>query len=165
MTREETASIIAVLCAAFPQVPVTRETIEVYHGVISDLDLASVRRAVESILVTSDRFPPPAQIRRRVADHRGLLAPSAATAWSEVTSRISDHGVRQYPTFSSPAIQSAVDKIGWREICMSTSVDVIYSHFRRAYEQEQARHDEDVVAIGTLSELCSATPIALPRSA
>lgn len=160
MTREETASIIAVLCAAFPQVPVSRETIEVYHTVIGDLDFDRVSAAVRGLLATQDRFPPPAMIRREVASASGLLAPAPAQAWGEVTAEISRCGSRATPTFSHPAISATVSQIGWWDICMSTSIDTVRAHFLRAYDIERSRLDTELLQ----SEMTAIGPCEVRRA-
>lgn len=141
MNREQTASIVAVLCAAFPQVPVTRETIEVYHSVLGDLDGDATQAAVRELLLTVERFPPPATIRRKVAERAGVLAPAASEAWGEVLAQARERGARQRPTFSHPAIEKVAHDIGWWEICMSTSPDTVRAHFLRAYEVERTNAD------------------------
>lgn len=52
------------------------------------------------------------------------------TAWTIVKEAIADHGYMNRPQFTQPAIQAAVDEVGWRNLCLSTSVDA-----RKAFEQ------------------------------
>lgn len=146
MNREQTAQIIAVLCAAFPQVPVSRETVEVYHDSLQDLDPQAARSAVREILLTAERFPPPAQIRRRVAERAGLLAPAPMDAWGEVMRAVTLYGVREKPTFTHPAITQVVDSLSWWNICMSENTDTVRAHFLKAYEIERTRCDTRTIA-------------------
>lgn len=160
MNREQTASSIAVLCAAFPHIPVTRETVEVYHSILSDLDFDDVTTAIRSILTVSERFPAPAAIRREVASLSGMLAPAPAQAWQEVTGEITRTGSRSRPTFSHPAIEATVSQIGWWDICMSTSIDTVRAHFLRAYEIERTAADSrtlrsEMTAIGSAQVRCA----------
>jgi hypothetical protein len=55
-------------------------------------------------------------------------------AWVIVTQAIAEHGYMNRPQFAQPAIQAAVDEVGWRTLCLSTTVDA-----KRAFEQALRR--------------------------
>lgn len=145
MNRQETAGLIAVLCAAFPQVTVSRETMRVYHEVLHDLDHEQTKQAVREILLTAEWFPPPAVIRRKVAERAGLLAPSPSDAWAEVMAQVRLHGTRGNPVFSHPAIDTTVKALGWWNICMSEMPDTIRAHFLKGYEAHRQAMDTRVI--------------------
>lgn len=146
MNREQTASIIAFLCAAFPQVPVSRETVEVYHGALADLDPEAAKSAVREILLTAERFPPPAVIRRKIAEQAGLLAPTPIDAWGEVMRQVTLMGVRGMPSFSHPAITQVVDSLSWWNICMSENADTLRAHFLKQYDLLRTQADTRTIA-------------------
>ena len=160
MNREQTASLIAVLCAAFPHVPVTRETVEVYHAALTDLNYDACNAAIREMLLTVERFPPPATIRRKVAERAGVLAPAPGEAWGEVLTQARVVGARNRPVFTHPAITRVTDQIGWGDICMSTSPDTVRAHFLRAYEVERTASDTR-----TLTEALVGLPDGLHRPA
>lgn len=70
----------------------------------------------------------------------------AAEAWREVLQAVYDVGIyKGPPTFSRPAIEKAVDTIGWREICMSEVGDpAIRAHFMQVYESYRQRQLDEM---------------------
>lgn len=160
MTPTDTARLLAVLSAAFPHVAVTRETAEVYHETLGDLDADAARAAVRELLLVSDRWPAPATIRRRVAERAGLLAPPPGAAWGEVLAAARTIGWVSRPAFSHPAIERTVDALGWRNICLSEMPDTIRAHFLRAYEPEARAADDR-----TVSDALAGLPSAVTRAA
>jgi hypothetical protein len=146
VNRQETAKILAVLTAGFPHINLSRESVEVYHEALKDLDYGAAQGAVREILLSAEFFPPPAVIRRKVAERAGVLAPSGGEAWSEVTTQARIEGLRGSPTFSHPAIRKVVDQLGWYDICMSTNTDTLRAHFLKAYEQIRTVSDSKTIA-------------------
>lgn len=153
MTRTDTAQILAVLSAAFPHITVTRETAEVYHDVLSDVDADACRKAVRALLMTAERWPAPATIRRKVAEQTGVLAPDPGSAWGEVMRQARAVGNYGDPVFSHPAITATVRAIGWTAICRSENQDTIRAHFLRGYEPERAQADTQTITspLGTVT--------------
>lgn len=135
MNPTETAKILAICSVAYPQYPVTKESVGIYHDLLSDLDIVQVERAVRDLLKTSDRWLSVAAIRRRVAENENALAPNKAQAWAEVRDACSKYGRQNRPQFSHPAITECVQTIGWYEICVSTNLETLRSQFWKAYEE------------------------------
>lgn len=152
MKREETAQLISVLCAAFPNTNVPRETVEVYHEALKDLEVQATREAVRELLLTADWFPPAAAIRRRVAQKARILAPEAGEAWGEVCGAVRASGRDKRPTLSHPALDRAVGALGWRAICMSENTDTIRAHFLKTYEVERLRADNEMLSSPMLGQ-------------
>lgn len=150
MTRQETAQIMAVLGAAFPHVSMSRETIEVYHDALEDVDFAAARRAVRELLRVVDRWPSPAQIRRAAANLLGILAPDSGEAWADVLAEARRIGLYGEPAFRHEAIRATVSAIGWRNICTSEMPDTLRAHFLRLYDEHRKRQDHQTLthAIG-----------------
>lgn len=55
-------------------------------------------------------------------------------AWEEVRQAIVTHGYMNRPTFVEPAIEAAIDMIGWKNLCLNTS-----SNAKREFEQAMKR--------------------------
>jgi hypothetical protein len=145
MERLETAQVLAVLSAAFPYVPVTRETAEVYHDLLADIDYGICKAAVRDLLMTAERWPAPAEIRRAIAGYLNVLAPNPMDAWGEIIKAASTQGRIGTPQFSHQAVTNAVHAFGWRTICMSENHDTLRAHFLRAYELERVKSDKDTI--------------------
>lgn len=144
MNNTEAAQLVGVLAAGYPQWQVTKETVAIWADLLSDLDYTQTRSVVRQWLMTEDRPPSPAAIRRGLATSAGLTAPTRATAWAEVRAGITTTPQGSRPSFSHPAVSKAVETIGWWEIRSSTNLDTLRSQFWKVYE-EYAREADHVV--------------------
>ena len=116
-----------------------------YADLLHDLEIVAVTAAVRDLLLSEDRTPSIARIRRKVAEQAGVLAPSAGQAWGEVTRCAAEYGRGAKVPWSHPAIAETVRAIGWYEICMSTNQETLRAQFTRIYEDAQQRFDRSVV--------------------
>lgn len=144
MESREAAALVAVIAAAYPTWPASRETVAIYVDALADLDARDVSDAIAEIIRTEERWPAVATIRRRVAARAGALAPSPAQAWEEIRSISSAGG--SPGDVSHPAISEAVRTIGWWDLCRSTSPETIRAQFLRIYEDCQRRHDSAILS-------------------
>ena len=152
MEQREAASVVAVIAAAYPQWPASKETVAVYADALADLDHAGVVAAVRDIILTDDRWPTIATIRRRVGARLGTLAPTPAQAWGEITRQADEVGRTGIPVWSHPAVAETVRAIGWYDICMSSNPETLRAQFQRMYADAQQRHDHStLVEPGALS--------------
>lgn len=145
MNAREAASITAVIAAAFPQWPATRETVAVYADLLSDLPYPETMRAVKDLLLTEERWPTVAGIRRAVGERSGALAPSSGQAWGEVSKAAADTGRASIPRWSHPALSEAISSIGWFNLCTSANPETMRAQFTRLYEDAKRRHDRDAL--------------------
>ena len=144
MNNTEAAQLVGVLAAGYPQWQVTKETVAIWADLLADLDYSATRTVVRNWLMTEERPPSPAAIRRGLASSAGLTAPTRATAWAEVRQGLTTSTNNSKPAFSHPAVSQAVDAIGWWEIRTSTNLDTLRSQFWKVYE-EYAREADQVV--------------------
>ena len=151
MNKTEAAQLVGVLAAAYPQWQVTKETVAIWADLMDDLDYIETRIAVRNWLLTEERPPSPASIRRALATSAGLTAPSRATAWAEVRSGLTTSTDGAKPAFSHPAVSKAVETIGWWEIRTSSNIDTLRSQFWKVYEEYARDLDKDVLTREQLS--------------
>jgi hypothetical protein len=151
MNQAEAGQLVGVLAAGYPQWQVTKETVAVWADLMFDLDFVETRSVVRTWLLTEDRPPSPAAIRRGLASGKGLTAPSRATAWAEVRNGISTSAPNEKPAFSHPAVSKAVETIGWWEIRTSNNLDTLRSQFWKVYEEYARDLDRDVLTTQQLS--------------
>lgn len=151
MNQAEAGQLVGVLAAGYPQWQVTKETVMVWADLMSDLDFSETRSVVRTWLLTEDRPPSPAAIRRGLASGKGLTAPSRATAWAEVRKGISTSPPNEKPAFSHPAVSQAVETIGWWEIRTSNNLDTLRSQFWKVYEEYARELDRNVLTTQQLS--------------
>lgn len=146
MTPHETAALVAAISAAYPQWPASRETVAVYADALSDLDYDETLGAVREIILTDDRWPTIATIRRRTAQRAGLLAPDQNEAWAEIRRLTSTGLSTTVGAFSHPAIAETVAALGWWDLCHSTNPETIRAQFLRLYAESRVRHDDETVS-------------------
>ena len=145
MNPREAASLVAVISAAYPQWPASRETVAVYAEALGDLDYDDALAAVRDLVLTEDRWPTVATIRRRTAQRAGLLSPSPADAWAEIR-RLTSTGLSSTAgAFSHPAVAETVASIGWWDLCHSTNPETIRAQFLRLYSDAQKHNDTEIL--------------------
>lgn len=145
MNPTETAKILAICSVAYPMYPVQKDTVAIYHELLQDLSEHDVRVAVNDLLITSDRWPSIAAIRRKVADNAQALAPGRASAWGEVRKAAHEIGRHYRPKWSHEAIGRAVEIIGWWEICQSDNPEAMRSQFWKVYEEITSAMDSETL--------------------
>jgi hypothetical protein len=154
MNNVEAAKILALCAVAYPQYPLTKETVSVYAELLADLSVEQVEKAVKELLMTSDRWLSIASIRRKVAEQSGSLAPSKIEAWGEVMVQMRVSGTYGSPVFTHDAITNTVGHLGWRSLCMSDNIETSRSQFWRAYEEIVTKLDR-VALVGNQLEMSS----------
>ena len=141
MQPAETAKVCALLAAAFPAWTVKEDTISVWHMSLKDLSGEIVLRAAELWVLTEEKFPTIAGIRRLSAEVAGVLAPSGTDAWAEVMACISEMGRRP----EHPAVAKAAQLIGWWELRHSENITATRSQFLKAYGDISTAWNKSVV--------------------
>jgi hypothetical protein len=147
MNKHETATMLGYLAAAYPNAAITKETARVFHEVLQGLEHGMVMSACREIVRESTFFPSASEVLRSVARTQGLLSPSATTAWSDVLEQVKLHGMRTIPEFAHATTAAVVKSIGWRNICMSESQEVLRSNFLRMYEEMSKENDRKSLAL------------------
>lgn len=145
MTKNEALKLLVVLTAAYPRQEIGDPTAALYVKFMADLDYHATEVAIARHIATEKFFPAIAEIREAVVNVTNPL-PSAAEAWRETLRAVYDVGIyKGPPKFSHPAVDKAVDTIGWREICMSEVGDpAIRAHFMQVYESYRQRHLDEM---------------------
>lgn len=140
MTHNESIKILAVLTAAYPQVEIQEETIEIYTKFLLDLPYEAGQAAALEVIARSKWFPSIAELRQAAV---GMLpkndVPNSGEAWGEVVRQLHSVGYYGRPSFSHPAVAKAVKAIGWYELCVSENPTADRAHFLRIYEGYRER--------------------------
>lgn len=150
MTKAEALRLVAMLRAAWPRQEVGQDTAEVYAGMLGDLPFEEAKAAVTRLVQTSRFFPTIAEIRERVAETRCDLDPPEM-AWGEVQNAIRSIGSYHQPLFANPAIQHAVNAIGWKQICLDENLSATRARFIDAYKSARHRQIEATATGRSLS--------------
>ena len=146
MNRVVTATVCAMLKAAFPAWKTEPETIEMWHSMLKDLDGEIVLRATQDWILTEERFPTIAGIRNKSAEVAGLLPKSASEAWAEVHQVCVDYGTyNQLPPWSNEIISKTVKAIGYYHICQTDNISTVRAQFLRMYEEFSKLERSEIV--------------------
>ncbi len=149
-TQLETARILATLAAAYPRYTLTPDTTEVYHRLLSDLEVGLLEAAAIQCATHQDFFPSVAELRQAAAElHcRALKIPTAFEAWGEV--RRAGRGwicetreedgqfviIKRKFEFSHPIAERVALQLGWPDEFPGDNPGVDRAHFFKAYESE-----------------------------
>lgn len=164
MEKRETAEVLAMLASAYPHIKITKETAEIYHDVLQDLDIGQCVRASRGIVRFSQFFPSASEIRRAVLKEMNLLSPLPIEAWGEVMTVASGQGLMKTHEWSHQTIREVVQAIGWREICVAENQGVLRAHFLKLYESLATKNDQVILVGSSLTEIGSNSRKAIGRA-
>lgn len=139
MTQAETAKLVAVLLAAFPQSRATQQTSQAYERMLGDLDYPAANAAVERLLATARFMPTIAEIRETTLALTVGEQKPGGEAWGVVQRAIGCEGVYRVPgkdfTFRDPVIARCVAALGWEELCNSENLVADRARFVELYDK------------------------------
>jgi len=143
MTHKETATLLGILSAAYPRFYANMthasiaEAVEVWAVMLSDVSFDTAKLALQRLIATN-KFPPSiAEMRESIAAIIYTPLPDSGDAWGEVIAAIREYGYyRQSEALASmrEPVRMAVQRMGWRELCMSENDMADRAHFLRIYE-------------------------------
>lgn len=151
MNIEETARVVAVLMAHWPNHPIPSPdaTIAAYQLGLSDVPYEIGTAAAERAIRTARFFPTVAELRDLILD-KLLDFPTAEEAWAEITRGFSYGGMYREPEWSCLPVAQAVRAIGWRVLCTSPEGDPdVAERFALTYRtyRKRALSGIDIAAI------------------
>lgn len=151
MTREETARVLAVLMAKWPNHPVPNPeaTAAAYHLALDDVPYDAAMAAAAAWMKRSRFFPAACELRELAVTARWAL-PSVAEAWEEVRRGLSEGGIYREPEWSCLPLRQTIRSIGWRVVCCSQEGDGdMAERFALTYRtyRERAIRDVDLPAL------------------
>lgn len=134
MTKGECAAMLAIASRMYGQ-PVDADLVEGWSEFMGDVSPEEGTHALREHITESSKFPTVADIRKRVASVR-VSALDVGEAWGEVNRALQRVGFYGSPTWSHPAIASAVEALGWKTICHTDNDDVptLRAQFERYYK-------------------------------
>lgn len=150
----ETREVLAAIKLAYPtrfqldpDPKILKATVDLWHGLLSDLPDAAALNACRALVASSVHPPAISEIRSEALGVR--LAKGrheAGEAWGEVVKAIGQVGRNKIPEWSSPAITMAVRAIGgWVRICNSENSVSDRAQFIRHFEGMLNAAERDVL--------------------
>lgn len=157
MKKTEVVQLLAVINAAFPNMQITEMTVDLWHELLGDIEFNVAKTAVKKLILESPYPPTIADIRKQVAEI--TTQPDdridAAEAWGEVLRAIRHHGYyceKEALESMSPRTAKVVQYMGWREICLSTDIDVVRGQFMKMYNAVTEREKQERLLPFSLQE-------------
>ena len=167
MNRADVTKLFALISAAYPRdktfASTDAQTALMWYELLKDMPFEAVTAALSKHSATSP-FPP------SIAELRAAVTPSGISpdeAWGIVIKAIRDYGCySQLEARDSMPLEvwTTVDRMGWRELCMTDNVDVIRAQFMRMYDAQSKRERERNVLPAGLAQRLEAIG-ALPVGA
>jgi hypothetical protein len=151
MTRAEASELVALLALAYPSAKFSEGNAQAYEAFLLDLPVDRARVAIEQVCQTSRFLPAIAEIR--AAALSTLTPRAAAEAWGDVVQAIRRFGVYRAPSFGDPVVAYAVDRLGWRNVCLEDSSDAsLRARFCEIYDAARDREHTESVSTLRLAE-------------
>lgn len=161
MNKQEILKAVAPLQLAFKG-NLDDARMRLYVEMLSDIPPQILEAAVKKLIMTNKFLPSIAEIRETAYGIKGTIsgtaAPDESEAWGEVAKAIRSVGYYGKPKFSHEAITTAVNNIGWQDICMTTNdgMNTLRAQFRRAYQlaaqRQKDNRDNAVLGISPSNE-------------
>jgi len=163
MNKQETAVLLRILRAVWPNTEIGADTVIAYEWALEDLTYAEGERAAKTWMRTGKFFPKPSELREIIGNETAGMDEIAESAWSEVQREVRRVGFnrpsvfsggkfQESPTvtFSSDLIRQTVDSLTWRLICTTDEPEKLRDQFLWTYKALRKR-DVSRIQRGTIS--------------
>jgi len=169
-TQIDVLKVLKLLGEAYPTFQLSRASIEVYVGLLTDLPAALLEQAALEHISRSAFFPTIAELRGAAFDLLEAVHPSlsAHEAWLVVQDEIQRTGHAGQPEFADPLLIRAVDALGWRQLCLSDNPIADRAHFVQIYQaliERQKQEQRRPLDVRRFIALQAGSPTVLPESA
>lgn len=148
MDKVSTTKAIAPLQLAFKGA-LEKDRLQFYVMMLSDIPPQILEVAVKKLIMTNKFLPSIAEIRETAYGIKGTISgtavPDESEAWGEVVKAVRSVGYCGKPKFSHEAITTAVNNIGWQDICMTTydGMNTLRAQFRRVFQLAAQRQKDN----------------------
>lgn len=148
MNKQDILKAVAPLQLAY-NASLDDNRLRLYVEMLSDIPPSILEASVKKLIMTNKFLPSIAEIREVAYGIKGIIsgtaAPDESEAWGEVIKAIQSVGYYGKPKFSHEAITTAVNNIGWQDICMTTNdgMNTLRAQFRRAYQLAAQRQKDN----------------------
>jgi hypothetical protein len=140
MTPGEAQQITAVLAMAFPNSQFSEGNAAAYEKLLSRFEFEPTLRAVELLADTHKFLPAFSEIRDAMLELENGTRRRGAEAWGDVVAEIRRVGAYGAPKFADELTAYAVERCGWRNLCLEGSNDAAdRARFIEVYEAASER--------------------------
>ena len=147
MTKDEFRVLAKGLKAVYtqPNFLPDAEAIQIWYELLKDLDYATANIAIQKHMVSSKYPPTIADIREQATEVSYGQAPLWSDGWEQVQRAMHMYGsYRPKEALDSmdDLTRKAVERLGFKELCMSENIAVDRANFRMVFEQLANREYE-----------------------
>ena len=155
MEYSEFCNIAAVLKSVYNNVFLTEQSVEIWYQMLSDLDYGVTSKAVKNWISTQKWAPTIADIRAGVVDLVSDPEPDWSEGWEAVIRAVGRWGMhREKEALESmpETARKTVQRMGWKNICLSEEVSVERANFRQIYVNIAEKEKKERTQKGGLLE-------------
>lgn len=122
------------------------ESIKIWFSLLKDIPYEVLNVAIQKYMMTNKFAPTIADLRELASEVTQGQISDWGDGWEQVLRAIREHGmydVRAALNSMDDITRKCVERLGFREICMSTNIAVERANFRTLYETLANRQKED----------------------
>lgn len=167
MTRKETVKLFAAIAALYPRDNAfsdsVGETVALWHSMLEDVPAELAVEALKMHASTSQWPPSIAQIKQCGLRLTTNQIPSDE-AWGLALKAIQKGGIyrpEKAKEIAGPEVWALMERMGYRDLCMTESVDVLRGQFTRLWDARQKRQMENALLPPSVRAMT--LQLALPR--
>lgn len=170
MERREFATLAAAIRTYYPKENIlpNEQAMELWFRELQDIPFQVAEAALRKWVSTNKWSPSIAEIREMAATVTNGEIQEWGEGWEKVLKAIRKYGMYNIgPALASldPMTRQAVERVGFREICMSENISVERANFRMVYEslaeREKTRQQVALPLQKTIERLGSTDMLAL----
>jgi len=140
MKKDEFATIASALRRAYgkDKIMPDEEALDVWYGMLKDLDYTACRNAVQELIATLKFAPSIAEIRERASQRLCTPIVDWGEAWGNVLLAIRHYGYpREIEAMATldGMTRKCVERLGYQKLCMSENTETDRANFRMIYKQ------------------------------
>lgn len=148
MTPQEFDMIRAAIKSAYPTFNIMpdRYSIQLWYRMLGDIDFKICETALQELIATKTYPPQIAEIRAKCAEYTSPQIKDAGEAWRDVQRAIQMYGyykVNEAMESLSGPTKDAVERIGFRNLCMGDNPVADRAHFFKIYDSISKRMIND----------------------
>ena len=148
MKKEEFAKLSMALRTYYPKENLlpNNQALELWYQQLKDIPYEIAEIAVEKWVSTNRWSPTIADIRQMAAEVKNPDSMFWGDAWQKVMNAVRNYGnwkIKEALESLDDLTRAAVERIGFREICMSENIEVERANFRMIYERMAEQRKQD----------------------
>lgn len=159
MTKDEFKILAKGLKAVYtyPSFLPDADSLEIWFQLLKDLDYKVCNVAIQKYMMTETRIPTPADIRNLCASVTEGETKDWGDGWEEVLMAIRQFGSyreKEAMESMSEITRKCVERLGFRNICMSENISADRSNFRQIYQAlEERKKTDNRLSIGLKQQI------------